>query len=156
MVPTIPRLTLAAAAFALAGAAFGQAQTAPAPAPATKSMPATAPAGTPSAGATGAAPSTGGTQPPAPRSASPKAGRQKGDLPVGRELQNAYSDLMTPEEMAAHRTKVKSIKTYSDCKTLFETTNKEMEARAKALSKAVKSSPTEICDRAKERGRVTG
>jgi hypothetical protein len=73
-----------------------------------------------------------------------------------RQLQNAYADLMTPEEMAAHRAKVKKTKTYAECKALFEATDKEMEVRAKAQNKTVKATPAEICDRAKERGRLTG
>ena len=71
-------------------------------------------------------------------------------------MQNAYADLMTPEEMAAHRTKVKQTKTYAECKTLFEKTGRDMEVRAKAQGKSVKATPTEICDKAKERGRFTG
>ena len=63
---------------------------------------------------------------------------------------------MTPEEMVAHQAKVKQTKTYAECKALFEATGKEMEARAKAQNKTVKSTPTELCDSAKERGRLTG
>ena len=106
-------------------------------------------------GAAGAATGTGAAQPPADGAArSAKGGRQSG--PVGRSLQNAYADLMTPEEQAAHRTKVKAMKTYDECRSLFEATNKEMEVRAKAQNKTLKASPAELCDRAKERGRVTG
>ena len=105
--------------------------------------------------AAGAATGTGAAQPPADGAArSAKGGRQSG--PVGRSLQNAYADLMTPEEQAAHRTKVKAMKTYDECRSLFEATNKEMEVRAKAQNKTLKASPAELCDRAKERGRVTG
>ena len=63
---------------------------------------------------------------------------------------------MTADELAAHKTKVKSVKTYAECRALFDATGKTMEARAKAQNKTVKSSPAELCDRAKERGRVTG
>jgi leucyl aminopeptidase len=75
---------------------------------------------------------------------------------AARQLQNAYADLMTPEELAAHRAKVKKTKTYAECKALFDATGKDMEARAKAQNKTVKATPTEICDKAKERGRLTG
>jgi hypothetical protein len=71
-------------------------------------------------------------------------------------LQNAYADLMTPEELAAHRAKVKGVKTYAECRTLFDATARDMEARAKAQNKTIKATPAELCDRAKERGRVTG
>jgi hypothetical protein len=118
---------------------------------------ATTPGGNAAASAA-AQPSPGATKNEA-RAAARAARRErgdKGDAPIGRQLQNAYADLMTPEEMAAHRSKVKQTKTYADCKTLFEATGKQMEARAKAQNKEIKASPTEICDKAKERGRLTG
>ncbi|MEO8485160.1 MAG: hypothetical protein ABI585_02370 [Betaproteobacteria bacterium] len=102
-----------------------------------------------------AAPPAGGR---AARAAASKTQRDAKDpaQASARSLQSAYTELMTPEEMAAHRTKVKSLKTYSECKALFEKTGGEMEARAKAQSKTVKSTPAELCDKAKERGRVKG
>lgn len=176
-------LALAGAAHAQAPAAPS---TAPAPAPATTSTPATtttpAPAATPKADKsapktqgypTRRAPSTQGKEAPtgtpgvaAVPGAAPSGGAQTGKSQrtntrsaqggSGRQLQNVYADLMTPEEMAAHRAKVKKTKTYAECKTLFDATGKDMEARAKAQSKTVPSTPTEICDKAKERGRFTG
>ena len=177
------RIALAAAAFVLAGPALAQSPSAPAtpPAPAAKStQPATpagatapsqdhrarpatgakdAPSGAAKGGPGGAAASTGAGQQPAggaARTATPRPARQKGDQQAGRGLQNAYADVMTPEELVAHRTKVKSLKTYDDCRALFEATGKEMEVRAKAQNKPARPSPSELCDRAKERGRVTG
>ena len=178
--PTL-RILAASIALALAGAAHAQA-----PAPATTPAPATsaAPAATPTP-APAAAPATKdranrGTSPTqaptgnalprgtpgiaaVPGTASAGSQAAKGERNherrpegSGRQLQNAYADLMTPEELAAHRAKVKKTKTYAECKALFEATDKEMEARAKAQNKTVKATPTEICDRAKERGRVTG
>ena len=118
-------------------------------------------AGTPRAGTV---PGTAGTTAAAAQGAgTAQKGGAKDDARVarreyqkGRGLQNVYADLMTPEELAAHRSKVKQTKTYAECKALFEATGKEMEARAKAQNKSVTSTPTELCDRAKERGRLAG
>jgi hypothetical protein len=96
---------------------------------------------------------SGGTQAAKPERKEKRAGEGGG---THQQLQNAYADLMTPEEMAAHRAKVKKTRTYAECKTLFESTGKDMEARAKAQNKTIGATPTEICDKAKERGRLTG
>jgi len=101
-----------------------------------------------------AVPPAAGTQAAKPERSKERRGGDSGGSQ--RQLQNAYADLMTPEELAAHRAKVKKTKTYAECKALFEATGKDMEARAKAQNKTVKATPTELCDKAKERGRVTG
>jgi len=144
---------------------------APAAAPATTPAPAAAPKsgtstskspGAPKRTTTGKAAPTGtpgvaavpGASPSG--SAKPRKEAAKSEGQETRQLQTAYADLMTPEEMAAHKKKVKQTKTYAECKTLFDATGKDMEARAKAQNKTVKATPTELCDKAKERGRVTG
>jgi hypothetical protein len=101
-----------------------------------------------------AVPPAAGAQAVKPERAKERRASEMGGS--GRQLQNAYADLMTPEEMAAHRAKVKKTKTYAECKTLFEATGKDMEARAKAQNKPISATPTEICDKARERGRLTG
>ena len=179
------RILAASIALALAGATHAQTPPAPstAPAPAATTAPATdaskagattstttkdrasrrtttaptgktgAPTGTPGIAAVPGATPPGGAQAAKPQRMERRANDVGGS---GRQLQNAYADLMTPEEMAAHRAKVKQTKTYAECKSLFEATGKDMEARAKSQNKTVKANPTEICDRAKERGRLTG
>jgi len=150
------------------------AATAPAAAPATTPAPAAAPkSGTPASKGqggttkrattpTGKAAPTGTPGIAAVPGASPSGSakpRRETAKPEGletRQLQTAYAELMTPEEMIAHKKKVKQTKTYAECRTLFDATGKDMEARAKAQNKTVKATPTELCDKAKERGRVTG
>lgn len=179
------RILAASIALALAGATHAQTPPAPstAPAPAATTAPApdaaskagaststttkdrasrrattptgnaALPKGTPGIAAVPGAAPPGGAQAAKPQRAERRPNDTGGS---GRQLQNAYADLMTPEEMAAHRAKVKQTKTYAECKSLFEATGKDMEARAKSQNKTVKANPTEICDRAKERGRLTG
>ena len=171
------RLAMATAVLAFTGAAVGQSQTTPttstapagsttAPVPAKPSAPAEAAKdpkagmstkGTTTPASSGPATAKGTAQPPA-TGATTSARRERSDRPQppGRQLQRAYADLMTPEELKAHRAKVKQTRTYAECKALFEATGKEMDARAKAQNKTVKNTPTEICDSAKESGRLTG
>jgi hypothetical protein len=174
-------LALAGAVHAQAPAAPSTTPAPPAPAAAPATTP--APAATPKSGTSTSKSSQGGTSkrgtspsgkaptgtpgvaavPGTSSSGSAKAGKDrskeahaKSEGLETRQLQTAYADLMTPEEMAAHKKKVKQTKTYAECKTLFDATGKDMEARAKAQNKTVKATSTEICDKAKERGRITG
>ena len=180
--PTFSILS-ASIVLALAGAVHAQAPAAPSTIPPTPA-PAAAPAATPApaaapksgtsapkaqSGTTKRAPTTTGKTAPTGTpgiaavpgtspsgSAKPRKETAKPEGLETRQLQTAYADLMTPEEMAVHKKKVKQTKTYAECKTLFDATGKDMEARAKAQNKTVKATPTELCDKAKERGRVTG
>ena len=79
-----------------------------------------------------------------------KGGKKR---PAG--MGRAFKDLQTQEEYAAYSVKVKNVKTYGECKALLETTRKELEPRAKAENKPITINPTEICDSAKSRGRLT-
>ena len=90
----------------------------------------------------------------------PPAGAEKGSRkskgskrPAG--MGRAFRDLQTQEEYAAYSAKAKNVKTFGECKALLETTRKELEPRAKAENKPISINPTEICDSAKSRGRLT-
>ena len=90
----------------------------------------------------------------------PPGGAEKGSRkskgsqrPAG--MGRAFRDLQTQEEYAAYSAKAKNVKTYGECKALLETTRKELEPRAKAENKPISINPTEICDSAKSRGRLT-
>ena len=116
---------------------------------------------TPRAGAatsgTAAQPSAGGTTPGTTANAKGEhRGQRTKERGDGRGPNQVYSELMTPEEMSVHRAKVGQTKTYAECMSYFEATGKKMEARAKEQNKTVKATPTEVCDRAKTRGRFTG
>jgi len=81
-------------------------------------------------------------------------GRGKTDpRPIG--MGRAFKSLQTQDEYAAYSVKAKAVKTYPECRALLETTKKELEPRAKAENKPMTVNPTEICDKAKERGRLT-
>jgi hypothetical protein len=67
----------------------------------------------------------------------------------------AFTNLQTQEEYAAYSAKARNVKTHGECKALLETTMKELEPRAKAENKPMSVNPTEICDSAKARGRLT-
>ena len=81
------------------------------------------------------------------------SGKGKGKRPAG--MGRAFTNLQTQEEYAAYSAKAKNVKTHGECKALLETTMKELEPRAKAENKPMSVNPTEICDSAKARGRVT-
>ncbi len=81
------------------------------------------------------------------------AGSGKGKRPAG--MGRAFKDLQTQEEYAAYSAKARNVKTHGECKVLLETTRKELEPRAKAENKPISINPTEICDSAKSRGRLT-
>lgn len=90
----------------------------------------------------------------------PPVGAEKGSRkgkgskrPAG--MGRAFKDLQTQEEFTAYSAKVKNVKTVGECKALLETTRKELEPRAKAENKPISINPTEICDSAKSRGRLT-
>jgi hypothetical protein len=102
------------------------------------------------AGAANAAGTAG--QPPGSAERGSRKGKG-GKRPAG--MGRAFKDLQTQEEYAAYSAKVKSVKTYGECKALLETTRKELEPRAKAENKPITINPTEICDSAKSRGRLT-
>ena len=101
--------------------------------------------------------SPGYAQSPAGSQGSGAKGGGKGRTdprPMG--MGRAFKNLQTQEELAAYSVKAKAVKTYAECRTLLETTKKELEPRAKAENKPMTVNPTEICDKAKERGRFTG
>lgn len=102
------------------------------------------------AGAVNAAGAAG--QPPGGADKGSRKGKG-GKRPAG--MGRAFRDLQTQEEYAAYMVKVKSVKTHGECKGLLETTRKELEPRAKAENKPISINPTEICDSAKSRGRLT-
>jgi hypothetical protein len=81
------------------------------------------------------------------------SGKGKGKRPAG--MGRAFTNLQTQEEYAAYSAKARNVKTHGECKALLETTMKELEPRAKAENKPISVNPTEICDSAKARGRVT-
>ena len=93
---------------------------------------------------------TGG-QPPGGVEAG--SGKGKGKRPAG--MGRAFTNLQTQEEYAAYSAKARNVKTHGECKALLETTMKELEPRAKAENKPMSVNPTEICDSAKARGRLT-
>ncbi|MBK7331329.1 MAG: hypothetical protein IPI87_02545 [Betaproteobacteria bacterium] len=82
-----------------------------------------------------------------------QAGSGKGKRPAG--MGRAFTSLQTQEEYAAYSAKARNVKTHGECKALLETTRKELEPRAKAENKPISINPTEICDSAKSRGRLT-
>jgi hypothetical protein len=93
------------------------------------------------------------SQPPGGADKGSRKGKGGKKRPAG--MGRAFKDLQTQEEYAAYSAKVKSVKTYGECKSLLETTRKELEPRAKAENKPISINPTEICDSAKSRGRLT-
>jgi hypothetical protein len=80
--------------------------------------------------------------------------KKSANRPIG--MGRAFQDLQTKEEFTAYSAKVKAVKTYSECKALIETTKKELEPRAKAENKPMTVNATEMCDKAKARGRLKG
>jgi hypothetical protein len=78
------------------------------------------------------------------------------DYPRRGNLQSVYSDVMNDAEKKAFRDKVRKVKTYDECKSLLEATHQTMEPRAKAKGVTLPETPTEACDKAKARGRVSG
>ena len=81
------------------------------------------------------------------------SGKKKGgNRPIG--MGRAFQDLQTKEEFTAYSAKAKAVKTTSECKALLESTKKELEPRAKAENKTIAVNTTEICDKAKSRGRL--
>jgi hypothetical protein len=105
-------------------------------------------------GAQAGAANAAGTSGPPPAGAEKGSRKGKGGKrPAG--MGRAFRDLQTQEEFAAYSAKVKNVKTYGECKALLETTRKELEPRAKAENKPISINPTEICDSAKSRGRLT-
>lgn len=100
----------------------------------------------------GAAPQSGkgGGRPPGGKNAG------KGKSGQGAGMGKAFQDFQTKEEMDAYTAKVRAVKTYDECKSLLETTKKDLEPRAKAENKTINVNPAEVCDRAKTRGRVKG
>lgn len=60
--------------------------------------------------------------------------------------------LMTPEEQAAHREKMQSVKTYEECKTLQGAHRVTMEARAKEKGTTLPVPRQNGCDRMKAQG----
>lgn len=100
--------------------------------------------------------SAGNAQSPAGGQGNGAKGGGKGRAdprPMG--MGRAFKNLQTQDELAAYSVKAKAVKTYSECRTLLETTKQELEPRAKAENKPMTVNPTEICDKAKQRGRLT-
>lgn len=60
--------------------------------------------------------------------------------------------LMTPEERAAHRTKMLTVKTYDECKAVQAAQHEQMAERAKAQGKTLPTPRANGCDRMKARG----
>ena len=60
--------------------------------------------------------------------------------------------MMTPEERTEHRNKMRSFKTYDECKAYQEEHHKLMEARAKEKGASLPAPRTNACDRMKARG----
>lgn len=74
----------------------------------------------------------------------------------GQGMARAFADVQTNEEFEAYSAKVKAVKTVDECKALMESTKKELEPRAAAEKKPLTVDPTEVCNRAKSRGRISG
>ncbi|MFO1283974.1 MAG: hypothetical protein U1F51_16185 [Burkholderiales bacterium] len=108
----------------------------------------------------GGAPTTSTTKPKgadASRAAADGAkGKGKAEYPRRGNLQSIYADVMNDAEKKAFREKVRKVKTYDECKSLLEATHQTMEPRAKAKGGTLPETPTEACDKAKARGRVSG
>lgn len=62
--------------------------------------------------------------------------------------------LMTPDERAAHREKMLSLKTYDECKTFQTEHRATMEARAKEKGTTLPVPRQNVCDRMKAGGLV--
>jgi hypothetical protein len=60
--------------------------------------------------------------------------------------------LMSPEERTAHRDKMRTTKTYDECKALQEGHHKAMEVRAKEQGKTLPAPGNNGCDRMKASG----
>lgn len=60
--------------------------------------------------------------------------------------------LMTPEERTAHQNKMRSVKTYDECKALQTEHHQQMEARAKEKGVTLPQPRANGCDRMKARG----
>jgi len=60
--------------------------------------------------------------------------------------------LMTPEERTAHRDKMRSLKTYDECKTVQSSQHALMETRAKEKGVTLPEPRYNVCDRMKDRG----
>jgi hypothetical protein len=71
-------------------------------------------------------------------------------------MQRAFLDYQTKEEFGVYKEKATAVKTYDECKSLLESTKKDLEPRAKAQNKAIDVNPTAVCDRAESNGRLTG
>jgi len=59
---------------------------------------------------------------------------------------------MTPEERTAHRDKMRSLKTYDECKTVQSSQHALMETRAKEKGVTLPEPRYNVCDRMKDRG----
>ena len=60
--------------------------------------------------------------------------------------------LMTQEERTAHQNKMRSVKTYDECKALQVEHHQQMEARAKEKGVTLPQPRANGCDRMKARG----
>ncbi|CAG0968209.1 hypothetical protein BURK1_01080 [Burkholderiales bacterium] len=74
----------------------------------------------------------------------------------GRGMAWAFAELQSDTEKAAYVEKVRGVKTYAECMSLLDSTKKALEPRAKAQNKTISVDATEICERRKQRGRITG
>lgn len=90
--------------------------------------------------------------------ANPAKARGDRDTKAGGKggMQRAFRELQTPEEFSAYQAKAKNVKTVAQCQALIDGTKKELEPRAAAQSKKIEVDSGDICNRAKERGRLEG
>lgn len=88
---------------------------------------------------------------PCAQNAGPGAGGGPRAMQFGQDNTRGWM-LMTPEERAAHREKMLSVKTYDECKALQAEHRGVMEARAKEKGVTLPTPRQNGCDRMKARG----
>ena len=84
-----------------------------------------------------------------------QTGRGMGGGAGGMRLNQSNTtgwSLMTPEERAAHRTKMRAATTYEECKAIQSEQHHAMEVRAKEKGETLPAPRQNSCDRMKARG----
>ncbi|WP_137936934.1 hypothetical protein [Chitinivorax sp. B] len=72
-------------------------------------------------------------------------------MPRDKELSPSWG-MMTPEERTTHHDKMRSFKTYDECKSYMEEHHKQMSDRAKEQNRPGPMMRRNPCDRMKTRG----
>lgn len=92
----------------------------------------------------------------APAGGGMGAGMMGGGMGRGQMMMNARNtpgwSLMSAEERAAFQQKMRTAKTYDECRAIQAEHHKTMEARAAAQGKTLPPMHANVCDRMKARG----